>query len=86
MWIFSKGTGPKWNKFRAFGLNTSIYYLTREKNVTKENILVNEMKKKIGSNYLYMYCKVASWMCCLLFVVSSGLVEKYCFDSWLMTV
>lgn len=35
MWILSKGTGPKWNKFRAFGLNTSIYYLTREKKCYK---------------------------------------------------
>lgn len=37
-----------------------IIYLTRGKNVTKENILVNEIKRKIRSNYLYMYCKVAS--------------------------
>lgn len=33
-----------------------------------------------------MYYKVASWMCCLLFVASSGLVEKYYSDSGLMTV
>lgn len=87
MWVFSKGTGPKWNKFRASRLNTSIYYLTREKkNLMKENIVVNEIKRKIGSNYLYMNYKVASWICCLLFVASSGLVEKYCFDSRLMAV
>lgn len=76
MLIFSKWTSLKWNKFKAFGLN--IYYLSREKNVTNEDIKI--IKCKIGSNYLYL-CKLQVEFLAYYLSAVQGLVEKYRFDS-----